>query len=73
MSSKWEEIAAGDGQMRCYVAAPEGTGPFPTVIVIQHAGGVDEFVRSMTDKFGAEGLPRRRTRSLSSRRSEHQR
>lgn len=56
MSSKWEEIAAGDGQMRCYVAAPEGTGPFPTVIVIQHAGGVDEFVRSMTDRFGAEGF-----------------
>lgn len=56
MTSKWEEVPVPDGQMRCYVSSPESTGPFPTVIVIQHAGGVDEFVRTMTDRFAGEGF-----------------
>jgi carboxymethylenebutenolidase len=42
--------------MRCYVAEPDGTGPFPAVIVIQHAGGVDEFVRSMTERIAEAGF-----------------
>jgi carboxymethylenebutenolidase len=37
--------------MRCYVSVPDGTGPFPAVVVIQHAGGVDEFVRRMSDRL----------------------
>jgi carboxymethylenebutenolidase len=37
--------------MRCYVSVPDGTGPFPAIIVIQHAGGVDEFVRGRADKL----------------------
>jgi len=41
--------------MRCYVSAPEGGGPFSAVIVIQHAGGVDDFVRGMTDRFAGAG------------------
>jgi carboxymethylenebutenolidase len=40
--------------MRCYVSVPEGAGPFPAVMVIQHAGGVDEFVRGRADLL-AEG------------------
>ena len=35
----------------CYVSVPGGTGPFPAVVVIQHAGGVDQFVRGMSDRF----------------------
>jgi len=42
--------------MRCYVAEPTGSGPFPIVIVIQHAGGVDEFVRSMADRVAEAGF-----------------
>jgi carboxymethylenebutenolidase len=41
--------------MRCYLSTPAGGGPFPAVVVIQHAGGVDEFVRGMTDRFAAAG------------------
>ncbi len=41
--------------MRCYVSAPDGDGPFPAVVVIQHAGGVDEFTRTMTDRFASAG------------------
>src|SRR5712692_7017185 len=41
--------------MRCYVSAAEAPGPFPAVVVIQHAGGLDEFVRGMTDRFAGAG------------------
>jgi carboxymethylenebutenolidase len=51
MPSRWDTVSADDGSMRCYVSTPEGTGPFPAVIVIQHAGGVDEFVRGRADRL----------------------
>ncbi len=38
--------------MRCYVSGPAG----PAIIVAQHAGGVDDFVCGMTDRFGGEGF-----------------
>jgi carboxymethylenebutenolidase len=37
--------------MRCYVSVPDGAGPVPAVVVIQHAGGVDDFVRGMSDRL----------------------
>ncbi|MDA8094049.1 MAG: dienelactone hydrolase family protein [Betaproteobacteria bacterium] len=45
-----------DGQnMALYVAHPEGAGPFPGLVVIQHASGVDEFVRAMADQLAEAG------------------
>ena len=51
MPSRWDSVKVNGDAMRCYVSVPEGTGPFPAVVVIQHAGGVDEFVRGMSDRF----------------------
>lgn len=51
MPSRWDSVKMNGDEMRCYVTVPEGAGPFPVVIVIQHAGGVDEFVRGMSDRF----------------------
>lgn len=42
--------------MGVYVSTPEGATAAPAVIVVQHAGGVDEFVRSMSDRLAAEGF-----------------
>lgn len=55
MTSRWDEVRVGDERMRCYVSVPAGGGPHPAVVVIQHAGGVDEFVRGVSDRFAAEG------------------
>jgi carboxymethylenebutenolidase len=52
MPSRWNAVSV-DGSMRCYVSVPDGAGPFPVVIVIQHAGGVDEFVRGRADLLAA--------------------
>jgi len=52
MAGRWDTV----GSMRCYVTTPEGPGPSPAVVVIQHAGGVDEFVRTMTDRIAEAGF-----------------
>jgi carboxymethylenebutenolidase len=51
MPSRWDTVNVDNESMRCYISVPEGTGRFPTVIVIQHAGGVDEFVRGRADRL----------------------
>ncbi len=55
MPARWDNVSANGEQMRCYLSTPEGSGPFPAVVVIQHAGGVDDFVRGMTDRFADAG------------------
>ena len=56
MAGRWDTVAVGDGAMRCYVTTPRGAGPHPAVVVIQHAGGVDDFIRSMTDRIAEAGF-----------------
>ena len=55
MPSRWDTVAADGSAMRCYISTPASAGPHPAVIVIQHAGGVDDFVRTMTDRLAAGG------------------
>ena len=55
MAGRWDTVAAGGGSMRCYVTAPDGAGPHSAVVVIQHAGGVDDFIRTMTDRVAEAG------------------
>jgi carboxymethylenebutenolidase len=56
MAGRWETTTVDDGSMRCYVTEPAGAGPFPAVVVIQHAGGVDAFVQTMTDRIAEAGF-----------------
>lgn len=56
MAERWDTVEVDGGKMRCYVTAPDAAGPAPAVVVIQHAGGVDSFVRSMTDRIAAAGF-----------------
>jgi carboxymethylenebutenolidase len=53
---RWETIGADGGEMRCFIAAPDGAAGRPAVVVIQHPGGVDSFVQAMTRGFGEEGF-----------------
>ncbi len=50
-----EMIGEDGGQMGLYVAMPGGAGPFPGVVVIQHAFGVDEFIRAMAERLAEAG------------------
>lgn len=54
-TSKWREIDSDGSAMPLYVSAPDGTGPFPGLVVMQHQGGVDEFVQKMTQRLAQAG------------------
>jgi len=56
MPSRWDTVSVDGAEMRVYVSTPDGDGPFPAVVAIQHAGGVDDFVSGMCDRFAAEGF-----------------
>lgn len=55
MAGRWDTIEA-DGKMRCYVTIPAGGGPSAAVVVIQHAGGVDQFIQTLTDRIAEAGF-----------------
>ena len=41
MTSRWDTLTVDGETVRCHVGVPAGEGPFPAVVVIQHAGGGD--------------------------------
>ena len=55
MSSFTETIKVDNQDMELYVSIPDGTGPFPAVVVAQHAGGVDTFICAMADRLAEAG------------------
>ncbi len=55
MASTWETIHVDGQDMDVYLTMPDAAGPFPAVVVSQHGGGVDQFIREMADRLAAEG------------------
>ena len=48
-------IPVANNAMAMHTAWPAGEGPFPTIVVIMHAGGVDTFVQEMVTRLVAAG------------------
>ena len=55
MASSWETLHVDGAHMRAYLSLPDGGGPFPAVVVSQHGGGVDQFIRDMSDRLAEAG------------------
>jgi carboxymethylenebutenolidase len=53
--SNWQETESDSSKMRLYMSSPEGAGPFPGLVVMQHQGGVDEFLQQITERLGHAG------------------
>jgi carboxymethylenebutenolidase len=53
--STWQETESDESPMRLFVSVPVGSGPFPAVMVMQHQGGVDEFIQRMTQRLARAG------------------
>jgi carboxymethylenebutenolidase len=50
------KLAAGNGdEIHAYVARPDGSGPYPGVVLIHHAPGWDEFYREFARRFAEHG------------------
>jgi carboxymethylenebutenolidase len=48
--------AGNSGEQLCgYLARPQGTGPFPSVVLVHHMPGWDEFYQEMTRRFANHG------------------
>jgi len=56
MPGRWDTLNVDGSDMRCYIETPGGAGPHPAVVVIQHAGGVDDFIQTMTDRVADAGF-----------------
>jgi carboxymethylenebutenolidase len=54
--STWQETESDNSKMRMHMSIPEGPGPFPAVVVIQHQGGVDKFVKNITVRLAHAGF-----------------
>jgi len=54
-TSSWQQVQSDQSAMRMHVSAPATSGLFPAMVVIQHQGGVDEFVQSMTVRLAGAG------------------
>jgi carboxymethylenebutenolidase len=48
-------VSGAEKPMQGYVAAPEGPGPFPAVIVIEEIFGVNSHIRDVTERVAREG------------------
>ena len=57
MNAKGEmvEILTGDGTMPAWAVRPEGAGPFPAVIVVQEAFGLNGHIKGVADRLAREG------------------
>ncbi len=53
--SSWQQVESDSSMMRLHFSTPEGTGPFPGIVVIQHQGGIDEFMQNMTRRLAEAG------------------
>jgi carboxymethylenebutenolidase len=55
VTSSWQQVDTDNSSMRLHVSVPAGSGPFPAMVVIQHQGGVDEFVQHMNCRLSEAG------------------
>ena len=51
-----ETLHVGQSAMNLYRSIPDGSGPFPALVVIMNAFGVAEFTKTMCDRFANEGF-----------------
>ena len=55
MAASWETIKVDGSDMRMYLSIPDGSGPFPAVLVSQHGPGVNEFIQDIVNDLADEG------------------
>lgn len=55
MRSRWDTVRVHDGEMRVYLGLPELGSPRPGVVVIQHAGGVSDYIQETVDRLADAG------------------
>ena len=55
-SSDWQTLPVDGAPMRTFVARPDDAPDAAGILVVQHAGGVDQFVQGMSRRLAAAGF-----------------
>ena len=55
MADGWQNVQVDDSTMRAFVCIPSGSGPHPAMVIIQGAGGVDNFIQETARRTAASG------------------
>lgn len=56
---EWRTVQVGGGEMRCYVAIPDGPGAppsFPAMAVLHGGFGFDDVTQQAVDRLAARGV-----------------
>jgi carboxymethylenebutenolidase len=53
---EWVEIQVGSARLRTLIVYPDGTGPAPVVIAMQHGTGLDPWMRAVADQLAQDGF-----------------
>lgn len=56
MPESWDSLSVDGNPMNVLTASPDGEGPFPGIVVIQQAGGMEEFLFKTTRDLALEGF-----------------
>ncbi len=51
-----QEVVAGSEKMPCHLARPASGGPYPGLVVVMEAFGLNDHIRKITGRFAAEGF-----------------
>jgi carboxymethylenebutenolidase len=55
VSEREKQVQTPDGAMTTFFAAPEGPGPFPTVVVYMDAAGLRDELRRIARRVAGQG------------------
>ncbi len=56
LRKEFVDIMVGDVKLHTWVVYPEGNGPAPVMLVMQHGLGLDEWVRALADQMAVQGF-----------------
>src|SRR5262249_46321367 len=51
-----QEVSVGSEKMPCHLARPASGGPYPGLVVVMEAFGLNDHIKSITGRFAAEGF-----------------
>ena len=49
-------VKTGGQDMPCHIARPAGAGPYPAVVVVMEAFGLNQNIKNITDRLASEGF-----------------
>ena len=53
--ARTDTVEVGGSEMRICIAAPEGEGPHPAIVLMCHISGIDDFTEDRVDRLAAAG------------------